>query len=59
MIVYECIEIHPRSCGGWIIIMRFKILLITYYLIWEMLVEAILDVHTRGVRKKKLSIQML
>jgi len=53
MIIYECIEIHLKGCERWIIIMRFKVLLITQYLIREILLEAVLDVHVRGVKIKK------
>jgi hypothetical protein len=56
MIVYECIEIHPKGCIRWIIIMRFRVLLMTHYLIREILVEAVLDVHVRGVKLKSFSI---
>jgi len=40
-------------------IMRFRVLLITQYLIREILLEAVLDVHVRGVKIKSLFIQML
>jgi hypothetical protein len=33
--------------------MGFKVLLITHYLIREILVETVLDVHARGVKIKK------
>jgi len=33
--------------------MRFRVLLITLYLIREILMEAILDVHVSGVKIKK------
>jgi hypothetical protein len=59
MIVHGCIDIHPKSCGGYIIVMGFKVLLIMHYLIREILVETVLDVHAKGVRIKKSSIQML
>jgi hypothetical protein len=59
MIVYGCIEIHSKSCGGWIIVMGFMILLITHYLVQEILVERVLDIHKRGVKIKTCSIQML
>jgi hypothetical protein len=55
MVIYGCIQIYPNSSRGWIIIMRFRVLLITYYLIREILVEGILDVHARGVTIKKNS----
>ena len=48
--------IHSKSCGGWIIVMGFKVLLITHHLIKEILVEAVLNVHARGVRVKKNEI---
>jgi hypothetical protein len=54
MIVHGCIEIHPKGCGKWIIIMRFRVLLITHYSIWEILVETIFDVYVRGARIKNL-----
>jgi hypothetical protein len=34
--------------------MRFKVLLITHYLIKKILVEAILDIHVRGVKITKI-----
>jgi hypothetical protein len=34
--------------------MRFKILLITHYLIREILVEAVLNVHIKGISFKKI-----
>jgi hypothetical protein len=59
MIVHRCIEIHQNGCVGWIIIMGFKVLLIIYYLIQEILVDVILDVHIKGVKIKSLFIQIL
>jgi hypothetical protein len=59
MIVHGYIEIDPKGCGRWIIVMGFKDLLIMYYLIWKILVNRVLDVHARGVKIKSLSIQML
>ena len=44
----------PRDCGGWIIEMGCRVLLITHYLIRKILVESILDVHARGVQIKKI-----
>jgi hypothetical protein len=32
MIVYGYIKIHLRGCRGWIIVMGFMVLLITYYI---------------------------
>jgi hypothetical protein len=59
MIVHKYIEIHLKGCRGWIIVMKFRVLLITQYLIREILVEAVLDVHAGGVRIKSFLIQML
>ena len=56
MIVHGCIEIHPKDCEGWIIVTGFKVLLIMQYLIPELLMKTVLDVHTRGVKIKKISI---
>jgi len=56
MIIHECIEIHSRGSEGWIIVMGFRVLLIMHYLIREILMEVVLDVHIRGVKIKKLSI---
>jgi hypothetical protein len=56
IIVHGCIKIHPKGCGGWIIVMRFMVLLIIHYLIREILVEGVLDVHARGVKIKKISV---
>jgi len=56
MIVHGCIEIHFKDCGGWIIVMGFKVLLITQYLIQKILVEAVLGVYARDVKIKKILI---
>jgi hypothetical protein len=56
MIIHKCIEIHPKGYGGWIIVMRFKVLLIMHYLIRKILLEGVLDVHARGVKIKSFSI---
>jgi len=53
MTVHRGIEIHPNGCVGWIIVMRLRILLITHYLIQEILVEVVFDIHVRDVRIKK------
>ena len=37
--------------------MRFRVLLIIHYLIREILVEGVLDVHARGVKIKKKFIE--
>jgi hypothetical protein len=50
MIVHGYIEIHPKGCEGCIIVMGFMVLLITHYLIREILVEAVLDVNEKHVR---------
>jgi hypothetical protein len=39
--------------------MEFRILLIMHYLIREILVEGVLDVYSKGVKIKSLSLQML
>jgi hypothetical protein len=56
MIVHGCIRIHPKDCGGWIIVMGFRFLLIMQHLFREILVEAILGVHAGGVKIKSLFI---
>jgi len=53
MIVHGYIEIYPNGCGERIIVMESKVLLIMLYLIQEILVEEVLDVHARGVKIKK------
>ena len=53
MIFLGCIEFHLKVYKGWIIIIELRVLLITHYLIREILVEVrLLDVHVRGVKKK-------
>ena len=42
-----------------IIVMGLRVLLITHYLIWKILGEAVLDVHVRGVKIKSFSIHIL
>jgi hypothetical protein len=56
MIVHGCIEIHPKGCRGWIIVMGFRVLLIVRYLIREILLDGVLDVYARGVKIKSSSI---
>ena len=59
MIVHKCIEIHSRDYEWWIIVIEFRVLLITYNLVREKLVETVLNIHIRGVRIKNLSIHAL
>jgi hypothetical protein len=59
MIVHGCIEIHPKDCGGWIIVMGFGVLLISKHLFPEILLEAVLDVHAKSIKIKSICIQML
>jgi len=59
IIVHKYIEIHLKGCVWWIIVMEFRVLLITHYLIREILIEVVLDVHVRNVKIKIFSIQML
>jgi len=54
MIVLGCIEFHLKDCIWWIIVMRSRVLLVTHYLIWEILVGVVLDVHVRDVKIKKV-----
>ena len=53
MIVHRCIETHPKDCGGWIIVMGFRVLLISQHLFQEILLVAILGVHAVSVKIKK------
>jgi hypothetical protein len=59
MIVHGCIEIHPKDYRGWIIVMVFRVLLILQHLFPEILLEAVLGVHTGSVKIKSICIQML
>jgi hypothetical protein len=59
MIVHECIEIHPKDCGGWIIVTRFRVSLISQHLFPKFLLEAVLGVHAGSVKIKGICIQML
>jgi len=56
MIVHGCIEIHPKDCGGWIIVTGFRVLLISQHLFLEILLEAVLGVHARSVKIKSICI---
>ena len=56
MIIHEYIKIHLKGYVGWIIVMEFKVLLITHYIIREILMKMVLDVHVRGVKIKNFSI---
>jgi len=51
MIVHGCIEIRPKNCGWWIIVMGFRVLLISQHLFSEILLEAVLGVHAGSVKK--------
>jgi hypothetical protein len=56
MSVLERIEFHLKGYARWIIIVWLRFLLITLYLIREILVEAVLDVHVRSVKIKSFLI---
>jgi len=56
MIVHGCIEIHPKDYGGWIIVMGFRVLLISQHLFPEILLEAVLGVHAGCVKIKSICI---
>jgi hypothetical protein len=59
MIVHGCIEIHHKDCGGWIIVIGFKVLLILQHPFQKFFVEVVLGVHARSVKIKSICIQML
>jgi len=59
MIVHGCIEIHPKDCGGWMIVKGFRVLLISQHLFPEILLEVVLGVHVGSVKIKSICIQML
>ena len=52
MIVLRCIEIHPNSYIVNIIFKGLMFLLILYFLIQRILVQAKLDIHVRSVKIK-------
>jgi hypothetical protein len=58
-IVHGCIEIHHKDCGGWIIVVGFRILLILQHLFREILVDVVLGVHEGSVKIKSFFIQIL
>jgi hypothetical protein len=59
MIIHGCIEIHPKECRGWIIVIRFRVLLISQHPFIEILLDAVLGVNARSVKIKSICIQML
>jgi hypothetical protein len=59
MIIHGCIETHLKDCGGWIIVMGFRVLLILQHLFQGILLEAVLNVLTGSVKIKSICIQML
>jgi hypothetical protein len=59
MIVHGCIKTHPKDCGGWIIVMGFKVVLISQHLFRGILLMAVLGVHAGSVRIKNLYIKIL
>jgi hypothetical protein len=48
MIVHGCIETHPKDYGGWIIVMAFRVLLISQHLF-----RGILLMECRKCKNKK------
>jgi hypothetical protein len=58
MIVNGCIGTYLKDCGGWIIVMGFRVLLILH-LFRGILLIAILGVHAGSVKIKNLYIKML
>jgi len=50
MIVHGCIGTHPKDCGGWIIVTVFRVLLILQHLSQEILLMAVLGVHTGSAK---------
>ena len=52
MIVHVCTRIHLKDYGGWIIVMGFRVLLISQNVFREILVEAVFGVHIGGVNIK-------
>jgi hypothetical protein len=56
MIVLGCVEFYPKGCTRLVIVMGLRVLLNTHYLIRKILVEAVLDVHVRGVKIKSFFI---
>jgi hypothetical protein len=59
MIVHGCIDTHPKDCRGWIIVMRFRVLLISQHLFLEILLEAVLGVYAGSVKIKSFCIQIV
>jgi hypothetical protein len=47
MIIHGCIKIHPKDCGGWIIVTGFRVLLISQHLFPEILLEAVLGISQK------------
>jgi hypothetical protein len=50
MIVHECIGTHPKDRGGWIIVMVFRVLLISQHLSRGILLMAVLGVYAGSVK---------
>jgi len=50
MIVHKCIGTHPKDCGGWIIVMVPRVLLISQHLFRGILLMAILGIHAGSVK---------
>ena len=59
MIIHKCIESHLKGCSRWITVLELRVLLIKHYLIREILVETILDVHVKGAKIESFLIEML
>jgi len=52
-------KIHHKDYRGWIIVMGFRVFLISQHLLWEILVEAVLGVHAEGIKIKSFFIHIL
>jgi hypothetical protein len=59
MIILGCIKFHLEGYARYIIVIELRVLLNTHYLIKKILVDAVLDVHVKGVKIKSFLIQML
>jgi len=51
VIIFLCIKFHLKGCTWWIIVTGLRVLLIMHYLIREILVDGVLDVHISDIKK--------
>lgn len=51
------LKFHSKSYVGWIIVMILRVLLISHCLIQKILIQVVINVHVKGVKKRELEFK--